>query len=94
MNTKKPTTMLHLRMSRDLRDDVKKLADSMGVSMSLLGGVLFKKFIEEKSLTLNTPYVPNTQLKAILDEAEKNRDNSKYWESHSSVKDLMSSLKK
>lgn len=97
MSNKKQTndsTMIHLRISRPLRDDVKKVADSMGVSMSLVGEVLFKKFLEEKSLTLETPYVPNKNLKAILDEAEKNRDNSKHWKSHTSVKNLMADLKK
>lgn len=83
MNTKTKkisdsTTMLHLRMDRSLHNDVKSLANSMGVSISLIGKVLFKQFIEEKSLTLNTSYTPNKQLRKILNEAERNRDNSKY----------------
>lgn len=99
MNTKTKkstdsTTMLHLRMERSLHNDVKSLANAMGVSVSLVGEVLFKKFIEEKSLTLNTSYTPNKQLKAILDEAKENRDNSKYWTSNKSVKSLMASLEK
>lgn len=88
------STMLHLRISQSLHDDVKKVANSMGVSMSLVGEVLFQRFLEEKSLTLNTSYVPNKNLKAILDEAEENRDDSKYWKSHSSIKNLMIDLKK
>lgn len=92
--TKKSTTMLHLRVDSSLRNDVKKLANAMGISVSLVGEVLFKQFLEEKRLTLDTPYSPNSELKEILDEAEKNRDNSKYWTNSESVKDLMTSLNK
>lgn len=88
------TTMVHIRVNRSLRNDVKKLADSMGVSLSLVGETFFKKFLEERRLIINESYVPNKNLKTILDEAEKNRDNSKYWNTHNSVRDLMADLKK
>ena len=97
MNTKtkqSSSTMLHLRIDKSLRDNVKKVADAMGVSISLVGETLFKQFLEEKSLTLNVNPIPNIKLKKILNESEKNKDNSKYWKSHSSVKDLMNDLKK
>ncbi len=92
--TKSSTTMLHLRVDRSLRDDVKKLANSMGVSVSLVGEVLFKQFLEEKRLILKASYEPNKKLKTILDEAEKNRDNANYWQSADSVDNLMNSLRK
>jgi len=95
MNTKQaPSTMLHLRVNKTLHSDVKKMANAMGISVSLIGETLFKQFLEEKNLTLNTSYIPNSELKKIIDEAEKNRDNSNYWKSHSSVKSLMTDLKK
>ena len=93
-NTQSSSTMLHLRVDKSLRDNVKKVADTMGVSMSLVGETLFKQFLEEKSLTLSINQTPNADLKKILREAEKNRDNSKYWKSHSSVSSLMADLKK
>ena len=91
-NTK--TTMVHLRLNQALRNDVKKLADSMGVSLSLIGETLFKKFLEEKKLIINSSYTPNKDLRIILDDAEKNRDNSKYWSNHTSIEKLMIDLKK
>jgi len=97
MNTKNKqssSTMLHLRVDKSLHNNVKKVADAMGVSMSLIGETLFKRFLEEKSLTLSVNQTPNSALKKILKEAEKNRDNSKYWKSHSSVNALMTDLKK
>ncbi len=92
-NNNRNKAMLHLRVSRPLRDDVKKLADAMGVSMSLVGETLFKKFLEDKVLTLENSYIPNKNLKTILNEAERNRDNSKYWKTHASVEKLMADLK-
>jgi len=97
MNTKtkqSSSTMLHLRVDKTLRDNVRKVANAMGVSMSLVGETLFRQFLEEKSLTLNVNPTPNAELKKVLDESEKNRDNSKYWKSHSSVKSLMNDLTK
>jgi len=47
-----------------------------------------------KRLTLSVNHTPSTELKKVLDESEKNRDDSKYWKSHSSVKSLTDSLKK
>jgi len=93
-NTQSSSTMLHLRVDKSLRDNVKKVADTMGVSISLVGETLFKQFLEEKRLTLNVSHTPNTELKKILDKADKNRDNLKYWKSHSSVSNLMTDLKK
>ncbi len=52
MNTKtkqSSSTMLHLRIDKSLRNNVKKVADSMGVSISLIGETLFKQFLEEKN---------------------------------------------
>ncbi len=86
--------MLHLRLNNSLYNDVKKLAKSMGVSVSLIGEVLFKRFIEEKELNISTSYTPNKNLKRILDEAEKNRDDAKYWTTCDSVDSLMTSLNK
>ncbi len=63
--------MLHLRLNNSLYNDVKKLAKSMGVSVSLIGEVLFKHFIEEKELNISTFYTPNKNLKHILDKAKK-----------------------
>ena len=88
------TTMLHLRMDKSLLTQVKKVAKAMGVSVSLIGETLFKEFLEEKRLVIKADFKPGTKLRKILDEAEKNKDNSKYWSSHSSVKDLMDSLRK
>lgn len=91
-NTTK-TTMMHLRVNKAVLNDVKKLSQSMGVSMSLIGETLFKKFLEEKALNISDSYTPNKFLKNVLDEANKNRDNSKYWTEHSSIESLMTDLK-
>ncbi len=92
MNNK--TTMVHLRVNQTLRDDVKKLADSMGVSLSLVGETLFKKFLEEKKLVIDSSYLPTKDLQSILDDAEKNRENSKFWNTHNSINSLMADLRK
>ncbi len=37
---------------------------------------------------------PNKKLKKIFNEAEKNRNNPKYWKSCNSINNLMTSLNK
>ena len=88
------STMLHLRIDKSLYKNVKKVADAMGVSMSLISETLLKQFLEEKKLILSIDPTPNAELKKILDESEKNKDNSTYWKSHSSIKSLMNGLTK
>ncbi len=86
------TTMLHLRVDRQLLANVKKLAKSMGVSLSLVGETFLKDFLNTKRIIIDGDYVPNENLKQILDEAEKNRDKAEYWEEHTSVESLMKDL--
>ncbi|MCK5588959.1 MAG: hypothetical protein KAI16_01465 [Candidatus Pacebacteria bacterium] len=87
-------TMVHLRMNSGLHKDVKKIAEAMGVSVSLIGETLFKDFLNTKKIIISDPYIPNDDLKKVLDEASKNRDNSKYWFPNDSVSGLMTDLKK
>lgn len=56
--------------------------------------MIYIKFLEEGTLILEDSYAPNKKLKTILKDAEKNRDNRKYWKSHSSVRSLIADLKK
>ena len=93
-NKKISSSMLHLRLNNSLHNDVKKLAKSMGVSVSLIGEVLFKRFIEEKELNIGVSYTPNKNLKRVLDEAEENRDDAKHWTTCDSIDSLMTSLNK
>jgi len=83
------TAMVHLRMNKELLDNVKKLAQRMGVPLSLVGETLFKDFLNTKRLIIDDSYIPNEILAKILDESEKNRDNEKYWTTHNSVDDLI-----
>lgn len=94
MTTEIKTNMLHLRVDKNLHRDVKKIAKNMGISLSLITETLLKNFLQEKRLIINDFYTPNKNLELILEEAKKNRDNSKYWKSHNSVESLMKDLKK
>ncbi len=85
--------MVHLRLNQNLYKDIKKTAEAMGVSVSLIGETLFKDFLNTKKLVISDAYTPSNNLKKILDEAEKNRDNNKYWVANDSVEDLMTNLK-
>lgn len=85
-------TMIHLKVSKDVRDEARKVADAMGVSLSLVGEQLLRGFVTDRRLSLTTEYEPNSNLESVLKEAEKNRENPDYWDSFDSVDNLMKDL--
>jgi len=73
------TTMVHVRVSKKVNKEAQKVARSLGVPLSLVAEQAFKRFTVERRLLVEEPLKPTPYLEKILREAEKNRNNPKYW---------------
>ena len=73
------TTMVHVKVSKKVRNEAQKAARSLGVPLSLIAEQAFKRFAADRRLVVEEPLKPTPYLAKILREAEKNRNNPKYW---------------
>ncbi len=65
------TTMMHTRVPKALRDDVKETANSLGISMSLIVEQALRNFAATKELFIHKPLVPTPYLEGVLREVDK-----------------------
>ncbi len=90
----KTTTMMHTRVPKKLRDEAKKVANELGISMSLIVEQALRNLTTSKQLIIENPLVPTPYLKSILKEAEENRDKPEHrTEAFESVDDAITHLK-
>lgn len=74
------TTMVHVRVRKDVKDKAQKEAKKLGVSLSVVAEQAFRDFANTKRLVIEEePLKPTPYLARILREAEKNKDNPDYW---------------
>ncbi len=71
--------MVHVRVSKKLKDEATKASRDLGVSLSLIAEQAFRDFVASKRLVIEKPLVPTPHLEKILREAEANKDNPDYW---------------
>jgi len=84
--------MLHIRVPQQLHHDVKKLAEKMGVSMSLVAESMFIRFLEDRRIVIDDSYTPSASLKKLLDYADTHREDETEWTTTSSTDELMKEL--
>ncbi len=65
------TTMMHTRVPKALRDEAKEIANSLGISMSLIIEQALRNFTATKELVIHKPLVPTPYLEKILLEVDK-----------------------
>ena len=75
----KDTTMVHVKVSKKVKRDAQKAARALGVPLSLVAEQAFKRFVAERRIVVEESLKPTPYLEKILREAEKNRNNPKYW---------------
>ena len=71
--------MVHVKVSKKVRNEAQKAARSLDVPLSLVAEQAFKRFAADRRLVVEESYKPTPYLEKILLEAEKNRNNPKYW---------------
>jgi len=65
------TTMVHARVPKKIKNDAKKVADKLGVSLSLIVEQALRDFSVNKQLIIEEPLVPTPYLEKILRQADK-----------------------
>lgn len=73
------TTMVHVKVNAKTKHEAQKVAKRLGVSLSLVAEQAFRDFAAGKRLVVEEPLIPTPYLAKILREAEKNKNNPKYW---------------
>ncbi len=72
-------TTYTFKLEKKVRDDAKKVADTMGVPLSTVANAMFKQFIRDRTLVLDAdcPYpshTPNAETRRAIRDAQ-NRKN-------------------
>ena len=71
--------MVHVRVSKKLKDEAMKVSRDLGLSLSLVTEQAFRDLVASKRLVVEKPLVPTPYLEKILREAQANKDNPDYW---------------
>lgn len=70
-------TYIHIRTNEETKKKAKKIAASLGVSLSDLINTHLKQIIRTKKITLSTDEEPSPYLKRVMRQAKKNRAEGK-----------------
>jgi antitoxin component of RelBE/YafQ-DinJ toxin-antitoxin module len=73
------TTMVHVKVRTKTKRAAQQAAKKLGVSLSLVAEQAFRNFAANRQIVVEEPLTPTPYLEKILREAEKNRNNPKYW---------------
>lgn len=88
-------TMLNVKIDRKFKDEAKKLADSMGLTLSAVVNNSLKRFVEEKQVVFSAPLVPNKKTAASLKRIDADvKKGINLSPTFSSVKEMMDYLEK
>lgn len=72
---KKPTTMVHVRIEEELKNEVAAILQSSGLTVSDAVRVLFKKIIQEQSLPKGLVFDQSSYETWVEDKIEEALDN-------------------
>ncbi len=72
-------TTYTFKLDKKVRDDAKKVADTMGVPLSTVANAMFKQFIRDRTLVLDAdcPYpshTPNAETRRAICDIEKRKN--------------------
>ena len=87
-------TTLMLKIDKQLRDDAKQTAESLGVPLTTVMSALLKQFVRERKITISLEPMPTKEKlelwEAISKEAEKEMKTAKRY---TNADDLIADLK-
>ena len=70
--------MVHVRVSKKLKDEAMKVSRDLGLSLSLVTEQAFRDLVASKRLIVEKPLVPTPYLEKILEEVDRDvRENNK-----------------
>ena len=67
-------TVLNIKIDRDLKKKVQKVAEEVGLPLSLIFTNYAQQFVTDKRITFGVPEVPNKKTAKILKEIERDSE--------------------
>ncbi len=65
------TTMINIKTDPKLKEQIQQFSENVGISLSTLTTVMYKKIIRERHIDLTDAHVPNKKTARQLEKAEK-----------------------
>jgi addiction module RelB/DinJ family antitoxin len=84
-------TMLNVKIDVDVKREIQKTAEAMGVPLGTIANILFRQFAREKEINISLAHKPSAYLIASIQEAEKEYNSGKL-KSYKGTKELFKSL--
>lgn len=70
-------TILNIKVDRELKEQVFKVAEDMSIPLSTLVNGMLRKLVEERTVTFTAPLRPSKRLIKILRQADKDIEAGK-----------------
>ena len=86
--------MLNTKSDTKLKKEAQRIAKEAGIPISLVVNSALKKFVAQRSITIEAPLVPNVKTAKFLDKvtAEIKSGEYKKWPSFDDVEDMIEYL--
>lgn len=88
------TTVINIRTEIVVKEEAKKVAYKLGMSLSTVINVLLKQFVRMHGLTVNTEEYPNAYFAKKLEESDNDIKTNKVSPSFDNSKDAIEWLNK
>lgn len=84
-------TMLNIKIDKEVKDEAKKIADTMGIPLGTIANILLRQFIRDKEINVSLSYRPSRRL---LDSIQEARTEFKKgtMKKHTTAEELFKSL--
>jgi addiction module RelB/DinJ family antitoxin len=63
-------TMLNIKIDKKMKDEAKKIADTMGIPLGTITNILLRQFVRDKEINISLSYKPSKRLIESIDEAD------------------------
>lgn len=88
------TTVINIRTEAELKEEAKKIAGELGMSLSTVINVFLKQFVRRKGLSVSLKETPNDFLKERIRETKEEISEGKISPAFDNAKDAIEWLKR
>lgn len=88
------TTVINIRTEAELKEEAKKIAGELGMSLSTVINVFLKQFVRRKGMSVSLKETPNDFLKERIRETKEEISEGKISPAFDNAKDAIEWLKR
>lgn len=70
-------TVINIKTDKKLKDDARKLAAELGLSLGTIINHYLREFVQEKQVVFSTPLIPNNKTQKLLDTIERDIEHNR-----------------